>query len=76
MVGLYVPGSIADPACAPTQDDVDDIVRRIKALVAKHGGGSPRLRNCATFYGWLCATRDAGSFGLLKSAVEEAESAP
>lgn len=75
-MSLYVPGSIADPACAPTQREVDDIVGRVKALVAKYGGGDPRLRNCATFYGWLRATGDAGSFGLLKGEVEALERAP
>ena len=70
---MYVPGSISDPACAPTRSEVSNMVDRVRALVSKYGKGSPKLRNVATFYGWLQATGDAGSFGLLRAAVEELE---
>jgi hypothetical protein len=56
-----------------TDEDIESVQVRIKMLVEKLGGNSPRLSSVRNLYELFHKCREPGSFGLLSAAVTEAE---
>lgn len=56
-----------------TDAEIESVQVRIKMLVEKLGGNSPRLSSVRSLYKMFHDCREPGSFGLLSAAVTEAE---
>lgn len=56
------------------QEEVDVIVARVRALVTKYGGQSPKIAKVREAYGFFrAAPGDPGGLALLMTEVERAE---
>ena len=56
-----------------SQQELDALIERIKALVVKHGGSSDKLEKVRGWYAAYESCPEAGAFVALECAVEKVE---